>query len=224
MKRLLTRMTSLSDVLTKRAYRLDVAPKVLLNELLYSYHYLHRKSGGYKSGANIGLWHDNNLVGACVFTGFPVPEIVQGAFGLDRNDQVGFWELSRLVLHPKHQSEQHNLASWFVSRAIKQLRAKESVRAILSYADADYHDGTIYAACNFRYFGLTAPKKDFWIVDDQLDIFSGKRMIKHQRGSIKGREGEWKDRSRKHRFLMVYDKRLKVFWKEEKWKKQDIKK
>mgnify|MGYP003113746425 CR=1 FL=1 len=94
MKRLLTMMISLFEVLTKRAYRLDVAPKVLLNELLYSYHYLHRKSGGYKSGANIGLWHDNDLVGACVFTGFPVPEIVQGAFGLDRNDQVGFWALS----------------------------------------------------------------------------------------------------------------------------------
>jgi len=32
-------------------------------------------------------------------------------------------------------------------------------------------------------------------------------------------EGEWRDRSRKHRYLMIFDKELKkrLTWKEEKW-------
>ena len=35
---------------------------------------------------------------------------------------------------------------------------------------------------------------------------------------MKGMEGEWRDRSRKHRYLMIFDKDLKkrLTWKEEK--------
>ena len=52
-------------------------------------------------------------------------------------------------------------------------------------------------------------KKDFYYADG----------TKHSRGSVKGAEGEWKERSRKHRYLMIFDKELKqrLTWKEEKW-------
>ena len=72
-----------------------------------------------------------------------------------------------------------------------------------SYADSNFHSGTIYRFCNFTYFGLTEPKKDFYYADG----------TKHSRGSVKGVEGEWRDRSRKHRFMIVYDKSLTVKWK-----------
>jgi hypothetical protein len=49
--------------------------------------------------------------------------------------------------------------------------------------------GTIYRACNFSYFGLTDKKSDFWIKQPD-DSF-----IKHSRGSTKGVEGEWRERS-----------------------------
>ena len=132
-----------------------------------------------------------------------------GAFGLERNQQEGIYELSRLCIHPDIQKEEYNITSWFVSRCIKRFRKDARVRAILSYADANHHSGTIYRACNFTYYGLTAPKKDFYYADG----------TKHSRGSTKGKDGEWRERSRKHRYLMIFDKNLKkrLTWKEEKW-------
>jgi hypothetical protein len=79
----------------------------------------------------------------------------------------------------------------------------------LSYADANIHSGTIYRACNFDYYGLTDSKKDFYYADG----------TKHSRGSVKGLEGEWKDRSRKHRFLLTFDKTLNIMWNPQEWKR-----
>jgi hypothetical protein len=107
------------------------------------------------------------------------------------------------------QKEEYNITSWFVSRCIRRFRKDARVRAILSYADASHHTGTIYRACNFTYYGLTDPKKDFYYADG----------TKHSRGSVSGIDGEWRDRSRKHRYLMVFEKELKnrLTWQEEKW-------
>ena len=105
-----------------------------------------------------------------------------------------------------HQAKEHNLASWFVARAIKLLRQEEDVRAILSYADNDFHEGTLYRASNFTYYGLSDAKSDFWIKQEDGSY------KKHSRGKMKGLDGEWRPRSRKHRFLKVYDKKLNCQW------------
>ena len=149
----------------------------------------------------------SGCLGTCIFTGLPVPEIAVGAFGLERNQQDGIYELSRLCIHPDIQKEEYNITSWFLSRCIRRFRKDATVRAILSYADADHHNGTIYRACNFQYYGLTDPKKDFYYADG----------TKHSRGSIRGADGEWRDRSRKHRYLMVFEKGLEPLWKQEKY-------
>ena len=142
------------------------------------------------------------IQGVCVFTGLPVPEVAQGAFGLERNEQEGLFELSRLCIHPETQGTEYNITSWFVSRAIRQLRKDTKVKAIISYADSDFHSGTIYRACNFKYCGLSDPKKDFYYADG----------TKHSRGKVKGAAGEWKERSRKHRYVMIFDKSLDLLW------------
>ena len=201
----------------KSDFYIDKVGKEEIKELLYTHHYLKDESKDFKSGFNYGLYRKSftdilrvgNCLGACVFTGLPVPEIAVGAFGLERNQQEGIYELSRLCIDPNIQKEEYNITSWFVSRCIKRFRKDARVRAILSYADANHHIGTIYRACNFTYYGLTAPKKDFYYADG----------TKHSRGSVKGVEGEWKDRSRKHRYLMIFDKELKkrLTWKQEKW-------
>jgi len=152
------------------------------------------------------VFHKDALIGVIIYTGFPVPELVKGLFGLKRDDQRGFFELSRLCLDPAWQVKEHNLASWFVSKTIRLLRKGRVVRAVLSYADSDYHEGTVYKACNFTYHGLTAPKKDFWIRT------SDGNYVKHSRGKTKGVDGEWRPRSRKHRFLLVFDKSLNILW------------
>ena len=206
----------------KSDFYIDKVGKEEIKELLYTHHYLKDESKDFKSGFNYGLFKRSewecplrigNCLGACIFTGLPVPEIAVGAFGLERNQQEGIYELSRLCIHPDVQKEEHNITSWFVSRCIKRFKKDARVSCILSYADANHHLGTIYRACNFSYFGLTDKKSDFWIKQPD-DSF-----IKHSRGSTKGVEGEWRERSRKHRYLMIFDKELKkrLTWKEEKW-------
>jgi len=201
----------------KSDFYIDRVGKEEIKELLYTYHYLKDESKDFKSGFNYGLYRRSftdilrigNCLGACIFTGLPVPEIAVGAFGLERNQQEGIYELSRLCIHPDLQKEEYNITSWFVSKCIRKFRKDARVRAILSYADSSHHSGTIYRACNFTYYGLTDPKKDFYYADG----------TKHSRGSIKGVKGEWRDRSRKHRYLMVFEKELKkrLTWEEQKW-------
>ena len=194
----------------KSDYTITRVNKSEAADLLLRFHYLKDISKTFKSGYNYGLYKNNDfcplniggIQGVCIFTGLPVPEIAKGAFGLERNEQHGLFELSRLCIHPDTQQREYNITSWFVSKAIKRLRKETEVKAIISYADSDYHHGTIYRACNFRYCGLSEPKKDFYFADG----------TKHSRGSVKGCDGEWKDRSRKHRYVMVFDKKLKLLW------------
>lgn len=190
----------------KKDYNIKIIDKKQCAEILLKWHYLKDISKGFKSGVNYGLFLKDNLVGVCIYTGIPVPELIKGMYGLDRNDQAGFYELSRLCLEPNVQSKEHNLASWFVSRTIKKLRKSFKVRSILSYADDDHHKGVVYRACNFKYYGLSAKKKDFWILQEDGSY------IKHSRGKTKGISGEWRDRSRKHRFVMCFDKTLNMKW------------
>ena len=201
----------------KSQYYIEQVTKKELEPLFLTHHYLKDESKTFKSWYKYGLfkhtdWECPLNIGGClggiVFTSLPVPEIAVGAFGLQRHEQEGIYELSRLCIHPEVQQEEYNITSWFVSRCIKRFRKDATVRAILSYADSNHHTGTIYRACNFQYYGLTDPKKDFYYADG----------TKHSRGSIRGVDGEWRARSRKHRYLMVFDKKLKekLTWKEEK--------
>ena len=202
----------------KSDFYIDTVKKCEVKELLNTFHYLKDESKDFKvSPYSYGLYrnsvtdvlHIGGPVAACIFTNLPVPEIAVGAFGLQRHEQEGLYELSRLCVHPDVQREEYNITSWFVSRCIRRFKKDANVRCILSYADSSRHDGTIYRACNFKYYGLSDSKKDFYYADG----------TKHSRGSVKGVEGEWRDRSRKHRYLMIFDKELekRLTWKEEKW-------
>jgi hypothetical protein len=191
----------------KEDYTISRINKEQAADLLLKYHYLKDISKGFKSGYNYGCFKNDELIGVIVFTMFPVPELSKGMLGLERNDQDGLFELSRLVIRPDIQKIEHNITSWFVSRSIKQLRKDTSVRVILSYADSAFHSGTIYKACNFIYYGLSDKRTDFWIKQPNGSF------IKHTRGKTLGVEGEWRPRSQKHRYLLVFDKSLNVKWK-----------
>ncbi len=194
----------------KSDYTIDRVTKSEAAELLLRFHYLKDISKTFKSGYNYGLYKNNEfcplniggIQGVCIFTGLPVPEIAKGAFGLERHEQQGLFELSRLCIHPNTQQSEYNITSWFVSKAIRRLRKETNVRGIISYADSDHHAGTIYRACNFQYCGLSESKKDFYFADG----------TKHSRGSVRGSKGEWRERSRKHRYVMVFDKKLDLLW------------
>lgn len=195
--------------MAKEEYNISIVSKQEAGSILLKYHYLKDISKGFKSGYNYGLWLGSELVGICIYTGFPVPELSKGMLGLERDNQKGLFELSRLCLKPEVQQTEHNLASWFVSKTIKELRKTTKVRVILSYADSKFHSGIVYKASNFIYYGLTETRKDFWIKQ-----FDGS-YIKHSRGKTIGVDGEWRERSRKHRFVLVFDKSLVIKWEKQ---------
>jgi hypothetical protein len=201
--------------MSKKDYCIKEISKNEAAQLLTPYHYLSNLSKGFKSGFNFGLYNHIDLVGVCIFTGLPVPELSKGMLGTERHDQKGLFELSRFCLEPITQKTEHNLASWFLSRCLKLLQNKTKVRLVLSYADSDFHCGTIYAACNFTYYGLTAPKKDFYIENNDGSF------TKHSRGKVKGIKGEWRNRTRKHRFVKCFDPSIKIIWKKCKWQKHE---
>ena len=79
----------------KSDFHIDRVNKSESAELLLRFHYLKDISKTFKSGYNYGLYKNNQfcplniggIQGVCIFTGLPVPEIAQGAFGLERDDQ-----------------------------------------------------------------------------------------------------------------------------------------
>lgn len=169
---------------SKKDFQIRKITKAEAGLILTPFHYLTNVSKGFKSGINFGCFKNDTLVGVVIFTGFPVPELAKGMLGLDRTQQGGLFELSRLCIDPAIQQTEHNLASWFLSRCIRMLRKETDVKVILSYADSAYHRGVVYAACNFKYYGLTAPKKDFYIQN------ADGTYTKHSRGTVKGVIGE----------------------------------
>ena len=167
--------------------------KVLVNK----YHYLGKKA--FRHSFCFGIFENQDFIGAIVFHGVSAPETVVGAFGLERNQQEGIFEIGRLVLRPDYNGK--NFGSMLVGRSIKQLRKLTNVRAIITYADSTFHNGAVYQACNFTYCGMSTAKKDFWV--------NGKIQ---ERGKTKGQEGEWKPRPQKHRYIMIFDKALSLKW------------
>ena len=188
----------------------------LADSFLQKHHYLAQQGNGFLGKKQYGLYRkDGAMVGVIVFAGVSVVETLVGAFeGFNRQScQDGFWELTRLAMDS--DLKEKNLTSWFVAKSIKHLRTETNVRALISYADSKYHHGFIYQATNFKYYGLAPQKQDFF----EKIPGGGEKQV--WRGSVKGLDGEWRDRSRKHRYMMVFDKRLTVKWKEEKFPKGD---
>lgn len=193
-------------------YQIKEIEKKDCETILNGNHYLSKQGFSFRTGFNYGLFDGDKLIGAAIFHTVSAWQTVKGCFGLPDKEQRGFWELGRFVLDEEYH--QKNLASWFLARAIKLFRKQTEVRALISYADSEYHVGTIYQALGFTYHGLTAPKSDFWV--EQSDG----SFKKKSRGSTAMLSGTWLPRSRKHRYLMIFDKTLKTLWKQEKYPKK----
>ncbi len=189
----------------KERYFIKRISRKTAKQLLDKYHYLH-EDGNFRSGINYGLFVKESLllIGVCVFHTNSAKEIIKGCFGINSYRLDGFYELGRLCLNP-HFFEK-NITSYFLGNAIKVLRKEKTIVALLTYADNHKHVGYIYQACNFKYYGLTSPKKDFFYKNEH-----GKE-VKLQRGKCKHLDGEWRDKSQKHRYLIIYDKKLNTIW------------
>lgn len=124
-------------------------PARLARETVTREHYLHRAptvSHAY------GLYSAAELVGVVTF-GIPASRhLMTGACPSDPTRVI---ELNRLWLN---DSLPRNTASWFVSRALRELPA----RIVVSFADTGQdHRGYVYRALNFRYAGWSDMERTF---------------------------------------------------------------
>lgn len=195
-------------------YKINEISYSIAKDFLLKNHYLSQQGNGFMCSVAHGLFDNKlHLIGVIVYSGISVIETLIGAFeGYDRDsDQSGIYELSRLAMDDKRK--ERNLTSWFVARSIRLLRKNYDVRAIISYADSAYHHGFIYQATNWDYYGLSAPKSDFF---EQLEDGTERQVW---RGAVKDLNGRWIERSRKHRYMLVFDKTLKVKWRKQPYPK-----
>lgn len=119
-------------------------------------------------------------------------------------------ELNRLVLRRNIKND----ASFLVSHAIRLLK-KHGNFIIVSFADTDQgHEGTVYKACNFTYCGMSAKRTDWKVRGMEhlhgqtiADEFRG---VKNRAEAMRKKYGDdfyLKQRSRKHRYIMVVGSR-----------------
>lgn len=190
----------------KSEFRVERISKQACAAIISQFHYLKDLSRGFQARVCFGCFKGVELCGVISFSQLSCPELAQGLCGRQRNEQDDILELSRLCLVPSAQQSEHNLAGWFVARALRLLRTELPVKAVIAYADATYHQGTVYKACGFSYYGLTDQKSDFW------DRRPDGSFRKHRRGPVSGTDGEWRPRTRKHRYLMAFDPTLTIKW------------
>lgn len=166
--------------------------KLTASRFFKKWHYL--GNSGFISTVNYGAYYDGFLVGSISY-GAPNATELEGYF--NRHTQYGWWEIKRLAMT---DSCPKNSESRFIGISIKLLRKKYDVLGIVTLADDGVgHKGIIYRASGFKYLGLTDIKKDFYI--------NGKIQ---QRGKTKGKNGEWLNRSRKHKYIKVFLNNKKV--------------
>ena len=173
---------------------------------LKEYHYLEKNSSKSRSGINYGLFIDNELVGVCIYHHVSSQYTNKSML---YNPSHKIVEMGRLCLDPKIKIK--NILSSFVANTFKDLKINhKEIDYVLTYADSDYHSGKIYQALSLSYHGTCKPQVQFYI--KQKDGTYKKR----HRERVKGVDGYYIKKSKKHRYIKCLKKGLKknIKWKE----------
>lgn len=175
-------------------------------EFVRRYHYL--GDAQFMCEYGFGLYYRDEyntelMVGCATYASPQGTMALKGWFGLD-NDCKYVMELTRLCMLPKLNKT--NATSFLLGNTLKMLK-KYGIRAVVTLADASRHVGSIYQVCNFKYYGLTDKKNNFFSIDG----------IKNPRGKSRDRHGVWIEKPRKHRYCYLLDKKIKVLYHEEKY-------
>jgi hypothetical protein len=184
--------------------------KKIAYDFVRTYHYL--GDAKFFAKFSFGLYHKetNELLGVTAFTNPQGNVALKGWFGLENSDQ-SVMELSRLCVKPYLNGT--NATSFLLGTSIKLLKKLE-VRAVITLADDSRHNGSIYQVCNFKYYGLSDKKSDFFSSDGRVN----------PRGSTKDVQGVWLPRTQKHRYAYIIDDTLKCLYQETSYpKKTDTK-
>lgn len=202
-----------------------------LQEIFMNYHYLCR-SGIRTAGKNTAYAlydknnEDNQILAASIFGHLSNPMAAMSLFDGYRigSNMPGAWELKRLVVHPKIQSTEYNMTSYFVSKCMRQLKADYDCKFILSYSSLDIHVGTIYAATNFKYYGIPGISEYYYISSEpsrsSFKQYTRKidRRLRTEKYYYSGKQ--WP----KLRWVFWFDQKLSKSckWKERKYVKDEV--
>lgn len=184
----------------KDVFRISEIPKNTAYNFVSQYHYLGKAK--FFAIFSYGLFYEHDLIGVATFSNPQGNVALKGWFGLENTDQ-SVLELSRLCLLPELNGT--NATSYLLGNSMKMLKKDHKIRAVITLADDSRHVGSIYQVCNFKYYGLSNPKSDFFRASD------GKV---NPRGETKNTEGLWITRTRKHRYCYTLDKGLKCLLSE----------
>ena len=148
-----------------------------------------------------GLFDGADLIGVVTYGTPPSAPLRTGIAGPDLAPHV--LELNRLCL----RHNRHNEASRLVGASLRMLPAS----IVVSFADTSKgHVGTVYQACNFGYYGLSAKRTDWKIQGEEH--FHGQTIADRYRGVANRAEAIRADygdrfslapRSRKHRYITI---------------------
>ena len=190
------------ELKAKEIFYIQEISKPVSYDFIKQYHYL--GDAKFFSMYQFGLFmiKTKELVGCATYS---LPQgtcSLKGWFGIEDNGCKEVVELSRLCLHPTLNGT--NATSYLLSNSMKMLKPY-GVRAIITLADSSRHIGSIYQVCNFKYYGLTSPAKDFYAPD----------AGNNHRVKMKGMDGVYLDRSRKHRYAFILDPTLTCLYKEQ---------
>lgn len=132
-----------------------IEPKIA-KEYIHKNHYSHGSHNG--PSPCYGLFESENLIGVCMFA-TPCSENVRASVW-GKENKAHVTELHRLHIL---DVTPRNTESWFISRALKQLKIdKPSIWGVLSFSDTtEGHEGTIYKATNAYRIGQTGKAKFF---------------------------------------------------------------
>ena len=194
----------------KDLFDIKIVDKREAKEIVKKFHYLKEKDFMNTTAYGLYLKDNDELLGCAVFGVVGGVLALKGWFGLDNTHSNEFFELTRLVMNPILNG--CNATSYLLGNAIKEIKKNfPKIRGIISLADNERHNGAIYQACNFKYYGLTNKKTDFFAIG-----CDGKSK---RCGSTNDKQGVWLPRSQKHRYLYIIDKNLKVKYEEKSYPK-----
>ena len=175
----------------KDLFDIKIVDKREAKEIVKKFHYLKEKDFMYTTAYGLYLKDNDELMGCAVFGVVGGALALKGWFGLDNTHSNEFFELTRLVMNPILNG--CNATSYLLGNAIKDIKKNlPKIRGIISLADNGLHNGAIYQACNFKYYGLTNKKTDFF------EISCGGKSKRC--GSTNDKQGVWLPRSQKHRY------------------------
>lgn len=186
------------DIKAKDIFDIKEISKSEAFDFVRKYHYL--GDSKFFSKISYGLFIGDEMVGCATFYNPQGIVALKSWFGLDNTTQ-DILELSRLCIVP--YLNKTNATSYLLGNSLKLLK-RSKIRAVITLADDSKHVGSIYQVCNFKYYGLTYKKTDFFTEDGRVN----------PRGETKNVRGVWLPRTRKHRYAFIMDKSLKCLLEE----------